>query len=386
MKKVYLDYNATTPIDPRVLDEMMPYLTENYGNPSSIHSYGRKGKEALDMAREQVANLISATPKEIIFTSGGSESANFAIKSTALKSLSDNKNHLITTKVEHECVLESCMYLERQGFQVTYLGVTNEGLIDLDELRDSITDKTILVSCMYANNETGTILPINDIAQIVKERGAIFHTDAVQAAGKIEIDLNEIPADLLSISAHKFYGPKSVGALFVRDSLSQRMPLAPLIHGGGQERGKRSGTENVPGIVGLGVASSIALEEMEKDRARIKNLRDELLESLKQDINDIKLNGSLDNMLGNTLNLSIIGAEGESLAMNLDIEGIAVSTGSACSEGAVDPSHVLSAMGLTREEAASSVRISLGRFTQKEDIDNAASILPKVVDRIRQVK
>ncbi|MGB2692366.1 MAG: cysteine desulfurase family protein [Thermodesulfobacteriota bacterium] len=386
MKKVYLDYNATTPIDPRVLEAMLPYLTENYGNPSSIHSFGRKGKEALDKAREQVANLISATPKEIIFTSGGSESANFAIKSTALKGLSENKNHLITTKVEHECVLETCMYLEKQGFQVTYLGVNSEGLIDLDELRDSISDETILVSCIHANNETGTISPIKEIAEIVKESGALFHTDAVQASGKIDIDLNEIPADLLSISAHKFYGPKSVGALFVRDSLSQKISLPPLIHGGGQERGKRSGTENVPGIVGLGVASSIALEEMGKDQARIENLRDGLLECLKQNINDIKLNGSLDNMLGNTLNLSILGAEGESLAMNLDIEGIAVSTGSACSEGAVDPSHVLSAMGLTREEASSSVRISLGRFTQKEDIDNAASIFPKVVDRIRRVK
>jgi len=362
MKKVYLDYNATTPIDPRVLEEMMPYLTEYYGNPSSIHSFGRKGKEALDKAREQVSLLISANPKEIIFTSGGSESANFAIKSTALKCLSENKNHLITTKVEHECVLESFIYLQKQGFEVTYLDVDSDGLIDLDELRDSISDQTALVSCMYANNETGTIFPIEEIAEIVKERGALFHTDAVQAAGKIDIDLNKIPADLLSISAHKFYGPKSVGALFVRDSFSQNISLAPLIHGGGQERGKRSGTENVPGIVGLGVASKIALEEMENDQLKIRNLRDALLQSLKQNITDIKL------------------------AMNLDIEGVAVSTGSACSEGAVDPSHVLSAMGLSREEAASSIRISLGRFTEKEDVDYAASIFPKVVERIRRVK
>lgn len=386
MKNIYLDYNATTPIDPRVLEEMMPYLTEYYGNPSSIHSFGRKGKEALDKAREQVSLLISANPKEIIFTSGGSESANFAIKSTALKGLSDNKNHLITTKVEHECVLESFMFLERQGFEVTYLDVDSDGLIDLDELRDSIKDNTALVSCMYANNETGVIFPVEKIAEIVKERGALFHTDAVQAAGKIDIDINKIPADLLSISAHKFYGPKSVGALFVRDSLSQRISLAPIIHGGGQERGKRSGTENVPGIVGLGVASAIAIEEMENDQVKIRNLRDGLLQSLKQNIKDIKLNGSIENMLGNTLNLSILGAVGESLTMNLDIEGVAVSTGSACSEGAVDPSHVLSAMGLSREEAASSIRISLGRFTEQEDIDYAASVFPKVVDRIRQVK
>jgi len=384
MKNVYLDYNATTPIDPRVLEEMMPYLTEYYGNPSSIHSFGRKGKEALDKAREQVSLLISANPKEIIFTSGGSESANFAIKSTALKCLSENKNHLITTKVEHECVLESFIYLQKQGFEVTYLDVDSDGLIDLDELRDSIKDNTALVSCMYANNETGVIFPVDKIAEIVKERGALFHTDAVQAAGKIDIDLNKIPADLLSISAHKFYGPKSVGALFVRDSFSENISLAPLIHGGGQERGKRSGTENVPGIVGLGVASKIALEEMENDQLKIRNLRDALLQSLKQNITDIKLNGSIENMLGNTLNLSILGAQGESLAMNLDIEGVAVSTGSACSEGAVDPSHVLSAMGLSREAAASSIRISLGRFTEKEDIDYAASIFPKVVERIRR--
>jgi len=386
MKKVYLDYNATTPIDPRVLEEMMPYLSEHYGNPSSIHSFGRKGKEALDKAREQVADFLSATPKEIIFTSGGSEGANFAIKSTALKGLSDNKNHLITTKVEHECVLESFKFLERQGFEVTYLGVDSDGLMDLDELQDSLSDATILVSCMYANNETGAIFPIDKIAQIVKEREVVFHTDAVQAAGKIDIDLNKIPADLLTISAHKFYGPKSVGALFVRDSLSQHSPLAPLIHGGGQERGKRSGTENVAGIVGLGSASAIASEELQKDQSRIRNLRDNLLKSLEQNIGQIKLNGSLENMLGNTLNLSILGAEGESLAMNMDIEGVAVSTGSACSEGAVDPSHVLSAMGLSREEAASSVRISLGRFTEKDDIDYVASIFPEVVERIRRVR
>lgn len=386
MKKVYLDYNATTPIDPRVLDAMIPYLSEHYGNPSSIHSFGRKGKEALDKAREQVSHLISSTPKEITFTSGGSESVNFAIKGIALKALSDNKNHLITTKVEHECVLESFKFLEKQGFEVTYLGVDGEGQLDLDELRDSISDKTILVSCMYANNETGVIFPIERIAEIVKEKGAIFHTDAVQAAGKIDIDLDKIPADLLSISAHKFYGPKSVGALFIRDSLSGQISITPLIHGGGQERGKRSGTENVAGIVGMGAASAFASEELQTDQSKIRNLRDKLLEKLQNNIDGIKLNGSLEIMLGNTLNLSLLGVQGESLAMNLDIEGIAISTGSACSEGAVDPSHVLSAMGLSREEAASSIRISLGRFTEKEDVEYTASVFPDVVERIRGVQ
>lgn len=386
MKNIYLDYNATTPIDPRVLEEMMPYLSENYGNPSSIHSFGRKGKEALDKAREQVSQLISASPKEIVFTSGGTEAANFAIKSTARSLLREKGSHIVTTRVEHECVLESLKFLEKEGFQVTYLGVNSDGLIDLEELKEAITDETILVSCMYANNETGVIFPIDKIAEIVKERGVIFHTDAVQAAGKIDIDLEEIPADLLSISAHKFYGPKSVGALFIRDSFSQQISLTPLIHGGGQERGKRSGTENIPGIVGLGSASDIASNEMRQDESRIIELRDQLFQSITQDIDGVKLNGLLEKMLWNTLNLSIEGVEGESLSMNLDIEGVAVSTGSACSEGTVDPSHVLSAMGLSKGEAASSVRISLGRFTEKEEIDYIASIFPMIVERIRGVK
>ncbi|MCZ6468434.1 MAG: cysteine desulfurase family protein [Candidatus Dadabacteria bacterium] len=386
MKNIYLDYNATTPIDPRVLEEMMPYLSENYGNPSSIHSFGRKGKEALDKAREQVSQLISASPKEIVFTSGGSEAANFAIKSTARSLLREKGSHIVTTRVEHECVLESLKFLEKEGFQVTYLGVNSDGLIDLEELKEAITDETILVSCMYANNETGVIFPIDKIAEIVKERGVIFHTDAVQAAGKIDIDLEEIPADLLSISAHKFYGPKSVGALFIRDSFSQQISLTPLIHGGGQERGKRSGTENIPGIVGLGSASDIASNEMRQDESRIIELRDQLFQSITQDIEGVKLNGILERQLWNTLNLSFEGVEGESLSMNLDIEGVAVSTGSACSEGTVDPSHVLSAMGLSKGETASSVRISLGRFTEKEEINYIASIFPMIVERIRGVK
>lgn len=386
MRKIYLDYNATTPIDSRVLEEMMPYLTENYGNPSSIHSFGRKGKEALDTAREQVSQLFHSSPKEIMFTSGGSEGANFAIKGAAYSSLKEKGNHLITTKVEHECVLESFKFLEKQGFQTTYLGVGDQGLIDLDELRDNITDETILVSCIYANNETGVISPIQEISEIVKEKGVAFHTDAVQAAGKINIDLDKIPADLVSISAHKFYGPKSVGALFIRDSFSQQNPLPPLIHGGGQERGKRSGTENVAGIVGLGAASSIALNEMKNDESRVRSMRDKLFKEINKNIDGVKLNGTLENILWNTLNLSIEEVEGNSMAINLDIEGIAVSTGSACSEGAVESSHVLAAMGLSRDEAASSVRVSLGRFTEKEDIDYAASVIPKIVDRIRSVK
>ena len=386
MKKIYLDYNATTPIDPRVLEEMMPYLAEHYGNPSSIHSYGRKAKEGLDVAREKVAQLLNSSPKEIMFTSGGSEGANFAIKSTALGSLREKGNHLITTKAEHECVLECFRFLEKQGFETTYLGVNSEGQIDLNDLKDSINNKTVLVSCIYANNETGVISPIEEIANIVKQKGIAFHTDAVQAVGKIPIDLEKIPADLVSLSAHKFYGPKSVGALFIRDSFSQQTSLVPLIHGGGQERGKRSGTENILGIVGLGAASNLAREEMNEDKNVIGSLRDELLKEITNSISGVKLNGPIDGILWNTLNLSIDGVLGDSLAMNLDIEGVSVSTGSACSEGAIDPSHVLAAMGLSRKDAASSVRISLGRFTTKDDIDYVAEVLPKVVERIRSVK
>ena len=386
MKNIYLDYNATTPIDPRVLEKMLPILNEHYGNPSSIHSFGRKAKEALDKAREEVSSLLCATPKEIMFTSGGSEGANFAIKSTALGSLREKGNHIITTSVEHECVLESYTFLEKQGYRITYVRVDSDGLINLDELRDSITDETILVSCIYANNETGVVSPIGEIAEIVKEKGVTFHTDAVQAAGKIDIDLKCLPADLVSISAHKFYGPKSAGALFIRDTFAQQNTLPPLIHGGGQERGKRSGTENVAGIVGLGAACAIAQNEMQQDELRIRVMRDRLFNEISKNISGVKLNGDIEDMLWNTLNLRIEGVQGDSLAMNLDIEGISVSTGSACSEGAIDPSHVLSAMGISRQDAASSVRISLGRFTKDEDIDYVVSAFPKVVDRIRSVK
>lgn len=385
MKKIYLDYNATTPLDPRVLEAMMPYFKDGFGNPSSIHSFGMRGKGALDSAREQVAALINASPREIVFTSGGSESNNYAIKGAAY-GLEERGNHLITTSVEHESVLEAFRSLEKTGFRVTYLGVDASGTIDLDELRDSISDETILVSCIFANNETGTVMPIAEIARIVKEKGAIFHTDAVQASGKIDINMNEIPADLLTVSAHKFYGPKGAGALYVRDGVNKRIPLRPLIHGGGQERGSRSGTENVPAIAGMGMASEISLREMKEDERRIRPLRDGLWESLSASIAGIRLNGDMDGLLWNTLSVFIDGVSGDSLSMALDLEGIAVSTGSACSEGKVDPSHVLMAMGLSRAEAASSLRFSLGRFTGDGEIDAAAGIIPRAVERIREAR
>ncbi|GIW47478.1 MAG: cysteine desulfurase NifS [Deltaproteobacteria bacterium] len=379
MKRIYLDYNATTPLDPRVFEAMLPYMKEEFGNPSSIHSFGRKGKAALDDSREQVAELIGALPKEVVFTSGGSESNNFAIKGVAF-SLREKGSHLITTKVEHASVIESFEFLKTLGFKVTYLGVDEYGLVDLEELKRSINDETILVSVMFANNETGVVMPIEEIAEIVKEKGIILHTDAVQAAGKIEIDLRKIPVDLLSLSAHKLYGPKGVGALFIREGVK----INPIIHGGGQERGRRSGTENVPGIVGLGKACEIAKEEMETENARVVELRDKLHRGILERIDGVKLNGHPEKRLANTLNLSFKGVDGESLVINLDLEGIAVSTGSACSEGNVDPSHVLLAMGMSRELATSSIRFSLGRFTKGEDIEYVLDILPGIVSRIRE--
>ena len=381
MKKVYLDYNATTPLDPRVLEAMIPYMKEEFGNPSSIHSYGLAGKSALDDTREQFAELLGARPKEFVFTSGGSESNNFAIKSIALQ-LKERGNHLVTTKVEHASALETFGFLESQGFRVTYIGVNKYGLLDLDELKKALTDDTILVSVMFANNESGVIMPMRQIAEAVKERGILLHTDAVQAIGKIEINLRDIPVDLLSISAHKIHGPKGTGALFIRN----KVKIIPLIHGGGQERGRRSGTENVPGIVGLGKACEICKEENMSQEKRLMDLRDELHMNLLEGIEGVRLNGHPDKRLSNTLNLSFDGVEGESIVMNLDLEGIAVSTGSACSEGNVEPSHVLLAMGLTKEQALSSVRFSFGRFTEKDDIDRVMEVLPGVVERIRQLK
>jgi len=382
MKRVYLDYNATTPIDPRVFEAMIPYMKEEFGNPSSIHSYGMAGKAALDNSREQIAELLGAGPREIVFTSCGSESNNLAIKGIAFQ-LREKGNHLITTQVEHASVLETFRFLESQGFNSTYLSVDKYGLIDLEELREAITDDTILVSVMFANNETGVLMPIQEIAELVKEKRVIFHTDAIQAVGKIDINLKNLPVDLLSISGHKLYGPKGVGALLIRDGVK----LGPLIHGGGQERGKRSGTENVAGIVGLGKACEIFKQDAgyKMQDARIKDLRDELYEGISERISGFKLNGHHEKRLSNTLNLSFEGVEGESLVMNLDLEGIAVSTGSACSEGNVEPSHVLLAMGLSKEQAVSSVRFSLGRFTEKEDINRVIDVLPGIVERIREI-
>jgi cysteine desulfurase len=383
MSLIYLDYNATTPIDPRALESMIPYMREHYGNPSSIHSYGSRAKAALDESRERVSDLISTKPKEIVFTSGGSESNNAAIIGAA-HALKEKGSHLITTKIEHASILETFRFLANHGFKVTLLGVNEHGLIDLDELRESITDETILVSVMFANNETGVVMPIDEIAALVKEKGVVFHTDAIQAFGKMDINLNDISVDMLSISSHKMYGPKGVGALCIRNGLR----IDPFIHGGGQERGRRSGTENVPAIVGFGKACEIVKEELkgQESEVRIKAMRDRLHKGITDKIDCLKLNGHPEIRLPNTLNLSFEDVEGESLVMSLDLEGIAVSTGSACSEGNVDPSHVLLAMGLSNQQASSSIRFSFGRFNEENDVDRVLEILPGIVDRIRQVK
>ena len=381
MKHIYLDYNATTPLDPLVLEEMHPYFSSDYGNPSSIHSFGNKAKSALDVSRDRLAALVNARPKEITFTAGGSESNNFAIKGIAY-ALRDKGNHLITTSVEHASCLETFSHLESEGFEVTYLGVDSNGLVDLNQLEDSIGDKTTLISCIYANNETGVINPVKSISEIAGEKGVLFHTDAVQALGKIKTDLKELNVDLASFSSHKIYGPKGVGALYIKMGVN---PVC-LLHGGGQERGKRSGTENVPGIAGFGKAAELVKSSFDEETTRISGLRDLLEKGILENIEGIGINGEVQDKLPNTLNISFEGIEGESLVMNLDMEGIAVSTGSACSEGNVEPSHVLLAMGQTTKEAVSSLRLSIGRFTTKEEIEIFLDKLPGIAERIRNTR
>ncbi len=381
MNQIYLDYNATTPLDPLVLEEMLPYFSKDYGNPSSIHSFGNKAKSALDLSRDRLAALVNARPKEVTFTTGGSESNNYAIKGIAY-ALREKGNHLITTSVEHASCLETFSFLESQGFEVTYLDVDRNGLVDPEQLSGSIRESTILISCIYANNETGVINPIKTISGIANDKDIIFHTDAVQTLGKIEIDLKELNVDMASFSSHKIYGPKGVGALYIKMGVN---PVS-LLHGGGQERGKRSGTENVPGIAGFGKAAELVYKTFKDERKRIANLKELLKEGIFKSVEGVNINGNSPENLPNTLNLSFEGVEGESLVMNLDMEGIAVSTGSACSEGNVEPSHVLLAMGQSNTEAISSLRLSIGRFTTNEDIERFLEILPVITDRIRKTK
>ena len=379
-RPVYLDYHATTPVDPRVLEAMLPFFSDHFGNPASRqHAYGWEALDAVDRARSQVAALINASPGEIVFTSGATESNNLAIKGCA-QALKDRGNHVITVATEHKSVLDSCRRLQQDGCEVTVLGVDAEGFVGLDELRSAITDRTVLVSVMAANNEIGVLQPLAEIAAIAHERGALVHTDAAQAAGKVPLDVAAAGVDLLSLTAHKCYGPKGSGALYVRRR-RPKLQLACLIDGGGHENGLRSGTLNVPGIVGLGAAAEICRLEMPEEGARLAALRDRLLESLRRDLDGVRLNGPVARRLPHNLHVSFEDIEGEALLMALG--DLAVSTGSACSSGSQAPSHVLQAIGAVGERAGASIRFGLGRRTTDADIDFAIDRVTTVVRSLR---
>jgi cysteine desulfurase len=378
MLRVYLDHAATTAVHPKVLETMLPYLRNQFGNPSSIYSWGREAKAATENARAQVAALINAEPAEIVFTSSGTEADNFALTGVAA-ALGQRGRHIITSTIEHHAILHTAEELERNGFQVTYLPVDADGLVDPETLKQALTPETILVSIMFANNEIGTIEPIAELAQITKEHGALFHTDAVQAVGNIPIDVKELGVDLLSLSGHKVYGPKGIGALYVRRGTKIR----PLIHGGAQERKFRAGTENVPGIVGLGKAAELAKLELPERRAHLTGLRDYLIDGVLSSIDYVRLNGHRTLRLPGNANFSFEFVEGESLLLSLDLAGIAASSGSACTSGSLDPSHVLLAIGLSHEVAHGSLRLTIGRENTKEDMDLVLSVLPNIVRRLR---
>jgi cysteine desulfurase len=377
-----MDYHATTPVDPRVLEAMLPYFTEHFGNSASRnHAFGWAAEEAVETARRQVAELIGANPKEIIFTSGATESNNLAIKGAA-EMYREKGNHVITAVTEHKAVIDTCKKLEKQGGRVTYLPVQKDGRIDLDDLRAAITDKTILITIMTANNEIGVLQPIAEIGAIAKGKGILFHTDAVQAAGKVPFDVNEAKADLVSMSAHKMYGPKGVGALYVRRR-NPRVLLAEQISGGGHERGMRSGTLNVPGIVGLGKAAEIAKAEMAAEGQRLSRMRDRLNEKLHASLDELYINGSMEHRLPHNLNVSFAYVEGESLLMG--INDVAVSSGSACTSASLEPSYVLKALGAGDDLAHSSIRFGLGRWTTDEEVDYVVDKLTTVVRRLREM-
>lgn len=377
---IYMDNSATTPVKKEVLDEMLPYFSEKYGNPSSIYSLGGKSKNAVENARDKVAKVLGAKPNEIFFTAGGSESDNWAIKGIAYAN-KDKGNHIITTKIEHHGILHTCQYLERQGFKVTYLDVDEYGMVDLDELRESITDETILITIMFANNEIGTIQPIKEIGQIAKEKNIYFHTDAVQAIGHVKIDVDDLNIDLLSLSAHKFYGPKGIGALYIR----QGVKIHSLIEGGAQERSRRAGTENVPGIVGLGKAIELAYENIDEHNEKLIKLRERLIKKVFENISHVRLNGHPEKRLPGNVSFCFEFIEGESLLLSLDMEGIAGSSGSACTSGSLDPSHVLLAIGLPHEIAHGSLRLSLGDFNTEEEVDYVVEKLVEIVQRLREM-
>jgi cysteine desulfurase len=379
---IYMDYHATTPVDPRVVEAMLPYFTSRFGNAASRnHSFGWEAEEAVEAARKQVADLIGATAKEIIFTSGATESNNLAIKGAA-EMYREKGSHIITCVTEHKAVIDTCKKLEKHGARVTYLAVQKDGRISLDDLRAAITDKTILITIMTANNEIGVLQPVAEIGAIAKEKGILFHTDAVQAAGKVPVDVNAMKADLLSVSAHKMYGPKGVGALYVRRR-NPRVLLSEQISGGGHERGMRSGTLNVPGIVGFGKAAELARTEMAAEHERLRALRDRLNRELHRNLDEIYINGSMEHRLPHNLNVSFAYVEGESLLMG--INDVAVSSGSACTSASLEPSYVLKALGAGDDLAHSSIRFGLGRWTTEEEVDYVVEKLTSVVKRLREM-
>jgi cysteine desulfurase len=379
---IYLDNHATTQMDPRVLDAMIPYFTKYFGNAASRnHEFGWVAEQAVDKARKQIADLIGASPREIIFTSGATESDNLAIKGVA-EMYAEKGNHIITAATEHKAVLDTCKKLEKNGCRVTYLPVKGDGLIDLDMLRESITDKTILVTIMYANNEIGVIQPVAEIGKICRERGVLFHTDGVQAIGKVPVDVNKDHIDIMSITAHKLYGPKGVGALYVRRK-NPRVQITAQMDGGGHERGMRSGTLNVPGIVGLGEACALCQNEMAEETKRLRYLRDRLKAKLEEGLDEIYLNGSWEHRLPHSLNISFAYVEGESLLMG--INDVAVSSGSACTSATLEPSYVLKALGLGDDIAHSSIRFGIGRFNTEAEIDYVADKLITVVRKLREL-
>ena len=392
--RVYLDHNATTPLAPEVLEAMLPYFSERFGNASSIHSVGQRARHAIEAARESVAALIGAKPAEIVFTSGGTEADNLAILGTiaaarsakervavAAGSANENRRHIITSAIEHHAVLNTCEQLQRDGLEVTYIPVGRDGILDPEDIRRAIRPETILISIMHANNEVGTIQPIEAIGEIAREAGVMFHTDAVQSAGKVPLDVNRLGVNLLSLSAHKIYGPKGTGALYVKSGTK----LHPIFFGGHHERDKRPGTENVAGIVGLGRAAESAKTLLTESAERIGAMRDRFEQTILETVPQSRVNGNREHRVANTTNITFAGAEGESLVIALDLRGVACSTGAACSSGAIEPSHVLTAIGLTPEEGRSSVRFSLGRNSIEAEIDFALRAIPAAVEKLREI-
>jgi len=375
---IYLDYNSTTPVDRAVLEAMLPYFADNFGNASSIHSAGQRGRAAVDAARDSVAALIGAKPAEIVFTSGGTEADNLALFG-AVAASNQTRKHIITTAIEHHAVLNAAQALEKQGVEVTFVPVGASGIVDPEDIRRALRPESILISVMHANNEIGTIQPIEEIGRIAAEADVYFHSDAVQSAGKLPLDVNRLGVDFLSLSAHKIYGPKGVGALYVRAGT----PLEPQFYGGHHERDQRPGTENVPGIVGLGNAAELANENLTGDVLQLAILRDRLERALVGSLPSVRINGDAKWRIPNTTNLAFAGASGESLVIALDLQGVACSTGAACSSGAVEPSHVLLAIGLSPDDARSSLRFSLGRTTTSDEIESAIEIIPAAVERLR---